>query len=380
MHAPHHKSSKFEQIPSLPIMYFNARSLSNKMTLLQNYACEIKPKLIAVTETWAKPEMPDGMYQLHGFNLLRADRHDKRGGGVMIYVDQTISHSQISLCSHPELEFVCCKLQLSNNELIGILCIYRPPNITDTGDLNLINIVDNFMKLKFTYNVILGDFNMPSVDWKTLNGPIKFMPFVRCCSEHFLRQHVNESTRPNSNSILDLIFSTIGTNIGEVAVEECFGSSDHSIINFRLKLPSSYKTFDSHYVKRNYYKADWMLMSDLLSQTDWDSVFNDQNIDNVWKKFKKSLTDAVTSSIPYRKRKPWRLKANPKIRTALRHVRRCYSVYRSQKTNDSLLKFVQAKTYLQEHITKQITYFEKYIVKTLQENPRRYWSYINSKL
>ena len=221
-------------------MYFNARSLTNKMSLLQNYASEIKPKLIAITETWAKPEIPDGIYALSGYNLFRDDRHDRRGGGVMIYVDHTISISQISFGSHSDFEFVCCKLHLTKNDFVGIMCIYRPPNITDTGDLDLINVVDKFMMLNFSYNLIIGDFNMPTVDWKLFNAPTKFMPFVRCCAKYFLRQHVKQSTRPNSNSILDLIFSTIGTNVCDVEIEECFGSSDHSII---IQLLSLYKTF-----------------------------------------------------------------------------------------------------------------------------------------
>ena len=116
------------------------------------------------------------------------------------------------------------------------------------------------------------------------------------------------------------------------------------------------------------------------SQIDWDSIFNDKNIDNVWSKFKRSLINVVNISIPYRKRKPWRLKANPKIRTALRHVRRCYSFYKLQKTDESLLKFIQVIASLQNHIARQVSYFEKHIVQTLRENPRRYWSYVNSKL
>ena len=147
-------------------MYFNARSLSNKLVLLQNYASEVKPKVIAVTETWAKPEMPDGIYSLPGYSLFRNDRYNKRGCGVMIFIEREIKSSQISLGSYSKFEFVACKLFTTTNDSIGILCICRPPNISDAGDLHLVEVVNNFMSLNFTYNIILGDLNMPSVDWK----------------------------------------------------------------------------------------------------------------------------------------------------------------------------------------------------------------------
>ena len=111
--TPHYEMNDTNSVPTFPVMYFNARSLINKHALLQSYAMEIKPKLIAITETWAKPEMRDGksIFSLPGYSLLRDDRHAKRGGGVMIYISSEISSSQVSLGSFPEFEFVCCKLR-----------------------------------------------------------------------------------------------------------------------------------------------------------------------------------------------------------------------------------------------------------------------------
>ena len=190
-------------------MYFHARSLSNKVVLLQNYASEYKPKVIAITETRAKPEIPDGAYALPGYTLLRADRCIKRGGGVMIYMKQDFISSQISLGSYSDFEFVACKLNVTKKDTIGILCIYRPPNITDTGDLDLVELMNNFLEQNFNFNIIIGDLNMPSVDWKLMKAPSKFQCFMESCEKHFLKQHVTESTRPNSKTVLDLVFTTV---------------------------------------------------------------------------------------------------------------------------------------------------------------------------
>ena len=365
---------------SIYFLYLNARSILGKMDLLQNYVSEIKPRVVAITETWAKPEMPDGMYSISGYNLLRADRHDRRGGGVMIYIDDEIVAEQISFGSYSGFEFVCCKLILTVNVFLGILCIYRPPNITSSGDLELNAVIDKFMALSLPYNIILGDFNMPNANFKSFTAPTKLMPFVKCCEKHYLKQHVKERTRPNSNSLLDLVFSTVGTHVSEISVEESLGSSDHSMMNFCVDVVYSYNPANGTSQRRNYCKADWYIFSKLLSEVDWDSVFDTDDIENVWQKFKTQLIDAIKAAIPVRKGGPWRYKSNPKVRTALRYARRCHSFYKQLQTPDSLMEYIKAKTHLQRLIKKQTFFFEDHIVQTLQDNPKRFWSYINAKL
>ena len=365
----------------LSFMYFNARSLGNKIALLQSYANTSEPKVIAITETWANPDTPDGIYDIPGYCLLRADRSDRRGGGVMIYTHASVNSSEVFFDSYAEFEFLCCKMLSDNGYYVGLLCVYRPPNITSTGDINLVNLIEAFLKLNYRYNIIIGDFNMPFVDWKCFSAPPKYLPFLDCCSKFFLQQHVHEPTRLESDTILDLIFTTVGTNLSSICVDECFGSSDHSVLRFDLELSSSLCIkSDSKVGKRNYNMADWKLMYKLLSDTDWEAVFNHSDINDVWINFKAAVNNAVKASIPTNKRIPWRVKSNPKIRSALRYTRRCHASYKLLRNNESLLKLLHAKDHLQELIDKQVDTYEQYIVSSLHENPNRFWSYVNSKL
>ena len=365
---------------SLSCLYLNARSLNNKVALLQAYVNLKKPSIIVITETWAKPDFPDGFYTISGYKLIRADRLDKRGGGVMAYVTEDIDSSQISLNFCNEFEQLSFTLKCGNDTCLAFLCLYRPPNITSTGDLQLVELIEAFLKNNYHYNVIVGDFNMPSVDWKLFTGSQKYSCFLNCCTKHYLKQNVRESTRPDSKSILDLIFTTVGTNISSISVDETFGSSDHSILNFVLNIAYPTNVCNNHLSQRNYNKADWNNLRNLLSIVDWEDVFNDHSINNVWPKFKEVLRHAIESSIPIKKRRSWRLKSNPKIRTALRYARRCYAIYNTSKSNETLLKVIHAKEHLQKLIDEQVSSFERHVVNSLQDNPKRYWSYVNSKL
>lgn len=275
--------------------------------------------------------------------------------------------------------YLCIRIPLQHDSNIGFLCIYRPPNISITGDLHVIHLIEEFLSLKYQYNVIIGDFNMPAVNWHTLTGPAKFESFLSCVSKNFLKQCVSKSTRPNSGSILDLIFSSLGTNVYNVYVDECFGSSDHSILNFNIQVPRILAS-EVHVPTRDYKKADWMLFQRLLSEVDWEDTFDQPSIDAVWHCFKMALASIVEVSVPFRKRKPWQVKSYSKIRTALRYTRRCHSRLQSQQTTESLICYMHAKVRLQELINNQTSLREQYVIQSARANPKVYWSYVNSKL
>ena len=90
----------------LTCMYLNARSINNKMKLLLNYIDLKRPRIIFITETWASSDIPDGFYAVPGYKLMRADRLDRKGGGVMVFILEGMHSSQISLKSHFDFELV----------------------------------------------------------------------------------------------------------------------------------------------------------------------------------------------------------------------------------------------------------------------------------
>ena len=58
--------------------------------------------------------------------------------------------------------------------------------------------------------------------------------FVDCLQDHFLKQHVTTSTR--KRSLLDLIFTSDPDMIDSVNVLGTFGSSDHNMLQWDIKV------------------------------------------------------------------------------------------------------------------------------------------------
>ena len=97
----------------------------------------------------------------NGYTIYRTDR-GSRGGGVMIAVSHEFPSNQLP--SPPNLEVVTVSISL----VPTIVCcmVYAPLNATVEYHSELINYLQSLL----TQVVILGDFNMPDINWLTLSG------------------------------------------------------------------------------------------------------------------------------------------------------------------------------------------------------------------
>ena len=209
-------------------MYTIATSLENKMNELKLLSELERPHIIAVTETWFKSTSLVG---LDGYDMYRKDRADgRRGGGVIIYVNQTItSYEPFDVCFNvSKLEQTWSVLAIGKCKyLIG--CIYRPSNFVDMNDVQMVmNSAREYIdKHGFKNILIVGDFNLPNIKWS--NGYINEIQagensienkFKNVINDNFLVQHIDEPTFQLSNgnysNTLDLVFSADEESVSAV--------------------------------------------------------------------------------------------------------------------------------------------------------------------
>ena len=76
----------------LKFLHQNIRSLRGKMDEL-NILVSHCPKLhiLAFTETWLDNSISDGEVSLPGYSILESDLTNGRGGGIAVYVNETLS-------------------------------------------------------------------------------------------------------------------------------------------------------------------------------------------------------------------------------------------------------------------------------------------------
>ena len=175
------------------------------MEKLRMYAKEEKLYFLGIAETWLHDTVENSEICIEGYSYRRdrAEIKSGRGGGVALYVRDTLSSFACLELNKYHTESVWCKLMLQHKDEIVFGECYKRPN-TDKLEIN-----ELFAAIKAATQkpvVIMGDFNYPSGNWETLETDTlgkEFLDFVNDC---YLIQHINTPTR--DSSVLDLVFSS----------------------------------------------------------------------------------------------------------------------------------------------------------------------------
>ena len=114
---------------SLKAIVLNAQSIKceDHNNELQCIISEQKPDIIAITETWLKPDIPNSDSIPDYFSVYRKDRPGvERGGGVLIAVNNNLLSS---VCTEldTECEILWVKIELTTAKDFHFGVFYRPP-------------------------------------------------------------------------------------------------------------------------------------------------------------------------------------------------------------------------------------------------------------
>ena len=78
-------------------MCLNARRIVNKKNELNIMVEDIDSHISGITESWANTDITDAELGLTGYVMFRRDRIGRRGGGVILYVIESIEADEIKL-------------------------------------------------------------------------------------------------------------------------------------------------------------------------------------------------------------------------------------------------------------------------------------------
>ena len=78
-------------IPGLPsLLLTNINRILNKFDELTIIVHNLKPDIIAITETWLSDDILDSVCSLPHYTIIRKDRQTGLGGGVMFYIHNSL--------------------------------------------------------------------------------------------------------------------------------------------------------------------------------------------------------------------------------------------------------------------------------------------------
>ena len=80
----------------------------NKKSELNIMVLDSDPHIIGITEYWANKDITDAELGLAGYVMFWKDRVGRRGGGVVLYVKDTIPACEIQLREEADCEEAIC--------------------------------------------------------------------------------------------------------------------------------------------------------------------------------------------------------------------------------------------------------------------------------
>ena len=128
---------------------------------------DIQPHIIGITESWENNDITDAELGLEGYAMFRKDRMGRRGGGVLLYIKDTIPAYEVQLQEEANFnEAIRCKL-VTGHTTVTIGVVYRCPNITKQNNEKMHNAIREVSKGDC---IIMGDFNHGNIKWDSLQS------------------------------------------------------------------------------------------------------------------------------------------------------------------------------------------------------------------
>ncbi|XP_072028466.1 uncharacterized protein [Amphiura filiformis] len=370
---------------SLKILNVNCQSVHAKRAGFQYLLQEEEPDIVVGSESWLHSNITSGEVFPSHYNIFRKDRdnnNDSHGGVFVAVKNDLIAQDE------QELDQEGCELKWISIHVSGIAPVYiggfYRSQKTNSDYVRLLeNSLEKIPKQSSVW--LLGDFNLPDVDWVTNTfkpcgrypGPSKTM--LEIALDHNLQQVVLKPTR--DNSILDLCFTNNPAFVNNVDVNP--GISDHDIV----VIHASIKPKITKLPKRKVYlykKANFSKITDELDELGaelTEEVVQNLDIDELWNRFTNTIQKSMDVNIPSKMTSskpsvPW---INATMKINIRKKRKLYD--KARKTGDFELwdRFKQSR----RKIDRQMRTLHREHVHSIGEcletdNTKPFWNYIKS--
>jgi len=264
----------------------------------------VKFDIIAITETWLHDSIANGLLDPESlYHIIRKDRKaDVKGGGVCVLVKKCWSVIPVDLDDEfADLEIVGFDLVAAKTR-VRYFVLYRPPKVDSLSPVYLGRIINCLVRYESSHtNVIMGDLNLPKINWSALSCPNDNLhkPFLTFLVESSYSQLVGFPT--HAHHILDVVLTSDDSIFSYIESDIPLGASDHSSVKFTITL-SDAQVNTSPDTVHNVYKwnlANFDAIESYLSNIDWYSlVCMHPSASSMWDAFVSVLHTSVQLYVP----------------------------------------------------------------------------------
>ena len=366
---------------SVAHLNINGLMVEGRMDQFQ-FVMEKEPfDIIGISESKLNNTISDEEIMLNGYSTIRKDRLGRGGGGVTIYIKDSINYVERPDLVPMDIEGVCAEVILSNAKHILILTIYRPPDLP----VAWFDTYNDFLNGLFRENketIICGDLNCDLLKHPPDNHT---KHLIYSCEIHQLTQLIDRPTRitPNSQTLIDVILTTNPENISTQETLHT-GLADHQLVycvtsSHKARPQGIHRTIKA----RNFKKFNEETFLKDLSECPWSSLEAYDDIDDAYHHWKTLFLDICDKHCPVvtkRVRKTFMPWIDQDIKNEIRLKHHYYD--KAKETNLSV-HWIMYKT-LRNRVSNMMKRAKRiYYTNMILENkykPQTMWKYLKELL
>lgn len=386
---------------NLSIFYQNVNGLRTKCLELSNNILINDFDIIVITESWLQDDILDRELCDNRYVVFRVDRNLSAtgkcmGGGIVIFVRTEMDAYLNSDWSSLSVESQCITISacvIGSTVDLHIITSYIPPdeNLSYRVDCFRRHTVQFMNKYNHDNFLILGDFNLPCINWSDdcnfsfkHNGPRAVHDVAVSLMDDFtyygLTQY-NYLTNKWGN-VLDLCFSNL-----PVSITRCLSpliKEDVAHPSFCLSISDlQIKPLHEHSVPTyNFHKCDYDKINKYLKLIDWYTILNTNCIDEAVDIFYTVLYECFRLFVP---------RYRPKLNchypfwysaALIKLIREKHKMHSKWKKYGNPRDYDEFSLLRSREAVVQAQCFDRFITNSqnfIRYSPKYFWKYVKSK-
>lgn len=343
----------------ISVAHTNAHSLSCHFTDIQTIVLDKGIHVLGVSESWLKPKDHSSSVSIPNYHLLRNDRVGKGGGGVALYVHDSIKSRIIDCSPHVYRrlpEFLMVEL-LTNSAKILCIVVYNPPKAG-----YWCGVEDALLNYNSTYDfaMLLGDLN---INWDAITTPGKILRgSFTTCGLHPLGFGPTHH-RATAHTKIDYICVTNQSKVDSFSQENFPAISEHDFLFTTLKF-SVTQLPPRSITRRSFRNFDPEAFDADLKGSGWGAVIDAPDVDTKVQIFNALFVSLFDKHAPYRtfrvknRPSPW---MTPALKALIRERNKAGKKLSKskRKSDEDVFKALRNKVKIQIRNTKAAYYREK---------------------
>ena len=382
------------------MFYTNTNGIYNKVSELSIIAQSQSVGIICVTETHLTDKILDGEISIPNFDVIREDRKPiSKSGGSAIFTKKDFKATKLNWFN--ETESVAVKVNSQSFEII-IVCIYRSPSHkTITENEKLLTQLANIPTDGDQNIVIVGDLNLPNVDWKRgivnkpenssdkfLNMQSEFLDlFIAKGFSWFVEDQITRIRKVGDTlqqSTLDQVLASSDSLIDSVDIKAPLGKSDHLGLLVELNLTVNLDYMSCN--RKNWYKVDEDFVHSHADDINWAYSDTASTVEDMWNELHPKML-SISEKVPETK-----VKTTKQGNIIEKLPWDSSKLVRKRKDKDQAWKAFEdnphMSTYQIAHYKqgeysnleiKEKVKYEKKIIGNLKRNTKPFFRYLKSK-